>query len=90
MPIKYYEKFDSNQIIYNEKEFFSKDNEILRLDRLMIAKDRVVIIDYKTSKGSNDLDQVRNYLKNINLTAFKAISAYLLYVKTQELVEVTL
>ena len=82
--------FDSNQIIYNEKEFLSKDNEILRLDRLMITKDRVVIIDYKTSKGSNDLDQVRNYLKNINLTAFKAISAYLLYVKTQELVEVTL
>ncbi|MDG1798339.1 MAG: UvrD-helicase domain-containing protein [Flavobacteriales bacterium] len=82
--------FDSNQIIYNEKEFLSKDNEILRLDRLMITKDRAVIIDYKTSKGSNDLDQVRNYLKNINLTTFKAISAYLLYVKTQELVEVTL
>ena len=28
--------YDLNQIIYNEKEFISQENEILRLDRLMI------------------------------------------------------
>ena len=35
------------------------------------------------------LIQVRNYLNNINLCGYKDVSAYLLYVNTQDLVEVT-
>ena len=82
--------FESNQIIYNEKEFISQDNEILRLDRLLIENGNATIIDYKTSKGVNDLIQVKNYLKNINNMDFKSVTAFLLYVNTQELVEVIL
>ena len=81
--------YDSNQIIYNEKEFRSSDSEILRLDRLIIKDNHAMIIDYKTSKGENDINQVRNYLSNINLCGFSKVSAFLLYVSNQELVEVT-
>ena len=81
--------YDSNQIIYNEKEFRSSDSEILRLDRLIIKDNHAIIIDYKTSKGENDINQVRNYLSNINLCGFSKVSAFLLYVSNQELVEVT-
>ena len=81
--------FDSNQQIYNEKDIRSKDDKILRLDRLMISGDKAIIVDYKTSKGKDDVVQVRNYLNNINLCGYKDVSAYLLYVNTQDLVEVT-
>ena len=81
--------YDSNQIIYNEKEFRSSESEILRLDRLIIKDNHAIIIDYKTSKGENDINQVRNYLSNINLCGFSKVSAFLLYVSNQELVEIT-
>ena len=81
--------FDSNQQIYNEKDIRSIDDKILRLDRLMISGDKATIVDYKTSMGKDDVIQVRNYLNNINLCGYKDVSAYLLYVNTQDLVEVT-
>jgi ATP-dependent exoDNAse (exonuclease V) beta subunit len=81
--------YDSNQIIYNEKEFQSSDSEILRLDRLIIKDNHAIIIDYKTSKGKNDISQVSNYLSNINICGFNKVSAFLLYVSNQELLEVT-
>ena len=81
--------FDSNQQIYNEKDIRSKDDKILRLDRLMISGDKAIIVDYKTSMGKDDVIQVKNYLNNINLCGYKDVSAYLLYVNTQDLVEVT-
>ena len=81
--------YDSNQIIYNEREFRSSDSEILRLDRLIIKDNHAIIIDYKTSKGKKDINQVSNYLSNIKLCGFNKVSAFLLYVSNQELVEVT-
>ncbi len=81
--------YDSNQIIYNEREFRSSESEILRLDRLIIKDNNAIIIDYKTSKGHNDISQVSNYLSNINLCGFNKVTAFLLYVSNQELLEVT-
>jgi hypothetical protein len=81
--------YDSNQIIYNERELRSSDSEILRLDRLIIKDNHAIIIDYKTSKGENDISQVSNYLHNIKLCGFKKVSAFLLYVSNQKLVKVT-
>ena len=71
------------------KDIFTIASEILRLDRLIIKDNHAIIIDYKTSKGENDINQVRNYLSNINLCGFNKVSAFLLYVSNQELVEVT-
>ena len=81
--------YDSNQIIYNEREFKSSESEILRLDRLIIKDNQAIIIDYKTSKGEDDISQVSNYLSNIKLCGFTKVSAFLLYVSNQELVEIT-
>ena len=81
--------YDSNQIIYNEREFRSSESEILRLDRLIIKDNQAIIIDYKTSKGHDDISQVSNYLSNINMCGFNKVTAFLLYVSSQELLEVT-
>jgi hypothetical protein len=82
--------YQSNQLIYNEREFLSSDGEIYRLDRLLIQNNKAIIIDYKTSKGDNDINQLTNYLTNINLCEFDNVSAFLLYVSNNELLEVTL
>ena len=81
--------FDSNQIIYNEREFRSSESEILRLDRLIIKENHAIIIDYKTSKGESDISQISNYLSNIKSCGFVEVRAFLLYVSNQELIEVT-
>jgi ATP-dependent exoDNAse (exonuclease V) beta subunit len=81
--------YDSNQLIYNEREFRSSDDEILRLDKLIIKDNHAIIIDYKTSKGESDISQVSNYLFNIKSCGFSEVRAFLLYVSNQELVEVT-
>jgi hypothetical protein len=81
--------YDSNQIIYNEREFRSSESEILRLDRLIIKENNAIIIDYKTSKGESDISQVSNYLSNIKSCGFVEVRAFLLYVSNQELLEVT-
>ena len=82
--------YQSNQLIYNEREFLSSDGDIYRLDRLLIQNNKAIIIDYKTSKGDNDINQLTNYLTNINLCEFDNVSAFLLYVSNNELLEVTL
>ena len=55
----------------------------------MLSGDKAIIVDYKTSQGKDDVAQVRNYLNNIRLCGYKNVSAYLLYVSTQDLIEVT-
>ena len=35
----------------------------IRLDRLIIKDNHAIIIDYKTSKGDNDINQLTNQLK---------------------------
>ncbi len=56
--------YQSNQLIYNEREFKSSESDVLRLDRLIIKNNHAIIIDYKTSKGDNDIKQLKNYLTN--------------------------
>jgi ATP-dependent exoDNAse (exonuclease V) beta subunit len=62
-----------------------------RPDRVMIAKDQVVVVDYKfgNQKTNTHLDQIRGYVKLIHQMGYKSVKAYLWYVLLGEITEVT-
>lgn len=60
--LKYY--FIDIEQCWNEKEFVSKQGEILRIDRLVRKNSNYFVIDYKTGLYSaKHENQVRNYMK---------------------------
>ena len=76
-------------------DFLTSDQKLIyssKFDasRVSTKNNKAIIIDYKTSKGDNDINQLTNYLTNINLCEFDNVSAFLLYVSNNELLEVTL
>ncbi len=68
--------------IYQEKEFVDKYGHTKRIDRLIITKKEVIIIDYKSSQENKEqsLAQIAEY-KNILGTIYsnRKINAYLIY-----------
>jgi ATP-dependent helicase/nuclease subunit A len=50
-----------------EQEFSDSDGRLFRMDRLVVERDRVTVLDYKTGKDRDaekrDEAQVRNYMK---------------------------
>lgn len=60
-----------------------------RIDRVMIAKDRTVIVDYKSGeKKKEDVEQVRQYAGALSAMGYTNVQAYLLYLHGNEVVEV--
>jgi ATP-dependent exoDNAse (exonuclease V) beta subunit len=73
--------FNSENIIYNEKDIITKHGITLRPDRLVInEKNEVVIIDYKTgnsdAKHELQLEGYSNALLDMNFTVTKKILIY--------------
>ena len=62
-----------------------------RPDRVMIAKDQVVVVDYKfgNHKATTHLEQIRGYVTLIHQMGYKNVKAYLWYVSLGEITEVT-
>ena len=73
--------FNNQYKILNEKEILNPSGKILRPDKIVFAKNRIVIIDFKTGKlRENDAVQLKEYeeaLKNMN---YKNIEKILVYV----------
>ncbi len=73
--------FNSENIIYNEKDIITKQGFTLRPDRLVISdKNEVVIIDYKTgtpdTKHAFQLEGYSNALLDMNFIVSKKILIY--------------
>jgi len=79
--------FNNQYKILNEKEILNPSGKILRPDKIVFAKNRIVIIDFKTGKlRENDAVQLKEYeeaLKNMN---YKNIEKILVYVN--DLIEI--
>ncbi|MCF6212797.1 MAG: UvrD-helicase domain-containing protein [Flavobacteriaceae bacterium] len=73
--------FSPNNTVYNECEIATKDKEILRLDRLVIAAKEAVIIDYKSGKAYPEHHQqligYADAIKSMNINVTKKILVYL-------------
>lgn len=83
--------FSDYKFVYNEREIINENGEILRLDRLIVKEDYVVVIDYKTNDDQLDKHkaQINNYMKALYSSGYNQVYGYLLYVSSLELLEVT-
>jgi ATP-dependent exoDNAse (exonuclease V) beta subunit len=74
--------FKSDNTIYNERDIITKDNKLLRPDRLVInQKEEVVIIDYKTGQHyEKHIQQIKNYYNALTDMGFNVVSKILVYV----------
>ncbi len=60
-----------------------------RIDRLMLAEDKAVIVDFKTGEPkSEDQKQVAEYMETLKKMDFRHVEGYLLYLKTGDVVSV--
>ncbi len=73
--------FDPNNQVYCEREIVSKDKQLFIPDRLIVNKNKVTIIDYKTGKPNqkyhNQLVKYAEVLKEMNFEIEKKVLVYL-------------
>ena len=74
--------FNSDYIIYNERDILTKEGVIIRPDRLVInQKKEVVILDYKTGEPNKEhAQQLRIYQDALEDMSFLVIKKILIYV----------
>jgi ATP-dependent helicase/nuclease subunit A len=75
--------------ILREQEFVDEEGRLSRMDRLVLDRDRVVVIDWKTGKGKEAEKeyetQMRNYLKILEeIYPGKNIEGMIVYVDLKE------
>ena len=83
-------EFFTNQYqILNEKEILNPSGEILRPDKIVISKNKTVIIDFKTGKPKEkDHIQVREYEQALTKMNYKNIEKLLVYINDSVFVKI--
>ena len=73
--------FSTNYTLYNERDIISKNNMILRPDRVIIKNNEAIIIDYKTGvedkKHEQQLRLYQDVLEEMNLKVKNKILVYI-------------
>ncbi len=81
--------FDGSAHVLNETDILSKGDQKYRPDRVMIDKDKVIVLDYKFGKEEKSYDpQVRNYVNLIRTIGYKNVEGYLWYVESDRIEKV--
>lgn len=81
--------FTSDWSVLNERDILRGDEKRHRPDRVMIKKNELVVVDYKTGlKSDKDFTQVRGYLKDFSKMGYLLPKGYLWYISNNEIVEV--
>ncbi|MCF0210055.1 MAG: UvrD-helicase domain-containing protein, partial [Bacteroidales bacterium] len=79
-----YKVINERNINPKDEDKKNKDDSFYTIDRLMIGKDKVIVVDYKFTTINNNLakykEQVNNYRKLLNNMGYKNIECYLWYV----------
>lgn len=82
--------FDGSYRVVNERNILTGATGIKRPDRIMIGKDGVVVVDYKS--GDVELDKYKNqlqsYIRILKKCGFPDVSGYIWYTKTNKRVAV--
>ncbi len=82
---------DTTSEVLTEKEITTADGELKRIDRLVINRDRVIVIDFKTGKTHESHHrQVREYMKSVRqIYKDRHVKGYILYLDQKLVQEVT-
>ncbi len=82
--------FDGTFRVVNERNILTGKTGLKRPDRIMLADDQVIVVDYKS--GEKELDkyrsQIRNYMRALNDCGYRNISGFLWYTRTNKREEV--
>ena len=86
------EWFDKDNKVMNEKEILLKDETVLRPDRIIISKDKTIIVDYKFGSKERESynNQVRDYMNQLWVMGYKNIEGYIWYVTLNKKVKIEL
>lgn len=80
--------FQSNILVFNERELISKDKKRQIPDRVVIKDNKAIIIDYKTGNSNNKYKlQVKEYSKTLNEIGYKVLRKLLVYIDSKVIVE---
>ena len=81
--------YNTNILVYNEREIATLSNEIIIPDRLVfISKTEVVIIDYKTGLSNKKYHQQLEHYKNvIESMGLKVVKKMLIYINDEIIIE---
>jgi ATP-dependent exoDNAse (exonuclease V) beta subunit len=84
--------FDGTYRVVNERNILIGGAVIKRPDRIMIGKDEVVVVDYKS--GDAELDkytyQLRSYIRELKSCGYAIVRGYIWYTKKNKRVEIQL
>ena len=80
--------------VRKEQEFSDGDGRLFRMDRLMIDRDRVTVVDYKTGKERGAKKgyeaQIRNYMKILRgVYPERRVEGVIAYVDLGEVTRIT-
>lgn len=82
--------FNATGQTLNERDILTADGQILRPDRVVLAADQTLVVDYKTgAKHESHKDQILRYKQEIGKMGYANVKACLLYLNPPELIEVT-
>tara|TARA_R110001583_G_scaffold35585_3_gene118260 strand:+ start:73033 stop:76179 length:3147 start_codon:yes stop_codon:yes gene_type:complete len=80
--------FENNNQVYNEREIVTLEKKIIIPDRLVVNKNKVTIIDYKTGKSDKKHhEQVNNYAKALESLDYTIEKKLLVYINDKIIVE---
>ena len=75
--------------VKTEVPILPKNEQVSRVDRVMIKGNKCIVVDYKTgSKRGADIKQVSKYKNLLTEMGYKEVEGYILYLETKELIEV--
>jgi len=82
--------FSKDWRVINERDILLGEGNTLRPDRVIVKGDEAIVIDYKFGKKKEKahIRQVGAYKKLLEKMNFKQVSAFILYGKLDEIVEV--
>ncbi len=82
--------FSKEWQVINERDILLGKSNTLRPDRVIVKEDEAIVIDYKFGKKKEKahIAQVGTYKKLLEKMNFKKVSAFILYGKLDEIVEV--
>ena len=82
--------FDGTYRVVNERNILNGINGVKRPDRIMIGKDGVVVVDYKSGDLESDQYnyQLRTYIQELKNCGYQNVSGYIWYTKTNKRVKI--
>ena len=81
--------FLPDNLVANEKEIISKDGSLYRPDKIIMLKDKTIVLDFKTGeKRKSYAKQLDNYGQLLSDMNYPNIEKYLLFTKERELVKI--